>query len=118
MKPSKKQGIIVIQSTKNRPVMIAVRLLASIPSITCSAVEEDPNPLHPGLPVINEKIPTILSTQIENNQICVQSLKFNFLFGLKQSRYICMLGKQRLLLHRLMWDEREELEGVAWGLRS
>ena len=64
MKPSQKQGIIVIQSAKNRPVMIAVRLLTSIPSVTYSAVEEDPNPLGPGLPVTNEKIPTILSTQI------------------------------------------------------
>ena len=35
---------------------IAVRLLASIPSVTCSAVEAEPNPLGPGLPVINEKM--------------------------------------------------------------
>lgn len=50
------------QKSKHRPVMIAVRLLASIPSVTCSAVEEDPNPLSPGLPVTNEKIPAILSS--------------------------------------------------------
>lgn len=36
---------------------IAVRLLTSTPSVTSSAVEADPNPLGPGLPVINEKIP-------------------------------------------------------------
>lgn len=38
------------------PVIITVRLLASIPSVTCSAVEADPNPLGPGLPDTNEKI--------------------------------------------------------------
>lgn len=36
---------------------ITVRLLASIPWVTSSAVEAEPNPLEPGLPVINEKIP-------------------------------------------------------------
>lgn len=41
------------------PVMMAVRLEASMPSVTCSAVEADPNPLGPGKPVIKEKIPTI-----------------------------------------------------------
>lgn len=33
---------------------MAVRWLASIPSVTCSAVEADPNPLGPGLPVTKE----------------------------------------------------------------
>jgi hypothetical protein len=37
--------------------MIAVSLLASIPSVTCSAVEADPNPLGPAHPVTREKIP-------------------------------------------------------------
>ena len=40
---------------------MAVRLLASIPAVTCSAVEADPNPLGPALPVINEKIPITLN---------------------------------------------------------
>jgi hypothetical protein len=44
-------------------VIIAVRLLASIPSVTCSAVVEDPNPLGPAMPVTNEKIPTILTLE-------------------------------------------------------
>jgi hypothetical protein len=34
-----------------------VSLLASIPSVTCSAVEADPNPLGPAHPVTREKIP-------------------------------------------------------------
>lgn len=38
---------------------MAVRLPASIPSVTCSAVVADPNPLGPGQPVISEIIPTI-----------------------------------------------------------
>jgi hypothetical protein len=42
-------------------VTMAVRLLASIPAVTCSAVEADPNPLGPALPVINEKIPITLN---------------------------------------------------------
>jgi len=36
-------------------VIRTVRLEASIPCVTCSAVEADPNPLVPGLPVTNEK---------------------------------------------------------------
>lgn len=43
--------------SRDWPVTMAVRWLASTPSVTCSAVEADPNPLGPGLPVINEKIP-------------------------------------------------------------
>lgn len=35
---------------------MAVRLVASIPRVTCSAVEADPNPLGPGHPVISEMI--------------------------------------------------------------
>jgi len=44
------------------PVIIAVRLLASIPSVTCSAVEADPNPLGPAIPVINDITPTIVQS--------------------------------------------------------
>lgn len=40
--------------------MMAVRLEASMPSVTISAVEAEPNPLGPGLPVINDTIPTIV----------------------------------------------------------
>ena len=36
--------------------MIAVILEASIPSVTCSAVEADPKPLGPEIPVINLNI--------------------------------------------------------------
>ena len=39
---------------------MAVRLEASIPWVTCSAVEEDPNPLGPGYPVTNVNKFTIL----------------------------------------------------------
>lgn len=39
------------------PVMMTVRLDASTPSVTCSAVEDDPKPLGPGNPVTSEKIP-------------------------------------------------------------
>ena len=35
---------------------MAVRLEASIPRVTCSAVEADPNPLGPGFPVTKEKM--------------------------------------------------------------
>lgn len=51
------------------PVMITVRFLASIPSVTCSAVEADPNPLEPGHPVINERIPTILSIPSDPREV-------------------------------------------------
>jgi hypothetical protein len=36
---------------------MTVRRLASTPSVTCSAVDEDPNPLAPALPVMSDKIP-------------------------------------------------------------
>lgn len=39
-----------------KPVTIAVSCVASIPSATSSAVEADPNPLGPGMPVINLSI--------------------------------------------------------------
>ena len=38
------------------PVTMAVRFAASIPSLTSSAVEADPNPLGPGHPVTREMI--------------------------------------------------------------
>lgn len=42
------------------PVMIAVRLVASIPRVTSSAVEAEPNPLGPLLPVISEYNPIVI----------------------------------------------------------
>lgn len=39
------------------PVMTTVRFEASTPSVTCSAVEADPNPLAPGLPVMSDRRP-------------------------------------------------------------
>lgn len=39
------------------PVITTVRRLASTPSVTCSAVDADPNPLAPALPVMSERIP-------------------------------------------------------------
>lgn len=36
--------------------MMTVRAVASIPSVTCSPLEPDPNPLGPGIPVINLNI--------------------------------------------------------------
>lgn len=47
---------------------MAVRLLASIPAVTCSAVEADPNPLRPALPVISEKIPISLNRPKEKTE--------------------------------------------------
>lgn len=51
-----KRGILFGQSN-GVPVMTTVRRLASTPSVTCSAVDDDPNPLAPALPVISERIP-------------------------------------------------------------
>lgn len=45
------------EEMRKGPVTMAVRLIASIPSATCSAVEADPNPLDPGHPVTSEKMP-------------------------------------------------------------
>ena len=42
------------------PVTMAVRLDASIPSVTSWAVEADPNPLGPRIPVTKENMPTII----------------------------------------------------------
>lgn len=39
------------------PVIATVRRLASAPSVTCSAVDADPNPLAPALPVMSARIP-------------------------------------------------------------
>jgi hypothetical protein len=39
------------------PVTRTVRAEASTPSVTCSAVEAEPNPLAPGLPVMSDRIP-------------------------------------------------------------
>lgn len=50
------------------PVIIAVRLVAWIPSVTCSAVVDDPYPLDPGLPVTKEKIPFILASYNANQE--------------------------------------------------
>jgi len=51
------------------PVMMTVRRLASTPSVTCSAVDADPNPLAPALPVMSEKIPLADSTpQLSNKR--------------------------------------------------
>lgn len=36
---------------------MAIRLVASIPWVTCSEVEEEPKPLGPGFPVRREKRP-------------------------------------------------------------
>lgn len=41
------------------PVMMTVRLEASMPAVTCSAVEADPNPLGPGSPVTSLKSPIL-----------------------------------------------------------
>jgi len=50
------------------PVM-TVRWLASTPSVTCSAVDADPNPLAPALPVMSEKVPLADSTpQLSNKR--------------------------------------------------
>jgi hypothetical protein len=49
------------------PVTTTVMAEASTPSVTCSAVEADPNPLAPGLPVMSDKIP-ISSTPDETEQ--------------------------------------------------
>lgn len=46
-----------------RPVITTVRLEASIPAVTCSAVVADPNPLGPGHPVINLIIPIYFQFQ-------------------------------------------------------
>lgn len=51
---------------------MAVRWLASIPSVTCSAVEAEPNPLGPGLPVTKEIIP--ISPKKKKNQNSKSSL--------------------------------------------
>ena len=49
--------------------MTTVRWLASTPSVTCSAVDADPNPLAPALPVMSEKIPIADSTpQLSNKR--------------------------------------------------
>ncbi|RRT57585.1 hypothetical protein B296_00023244 [Ensete ventricosum] len=42
------------------PVMMTVRWEASMPSVTCSAVEADPKPLGPGSPVTSRKSPMLL----------------------------------------------------------
>ncbi|RRT50065.1 hypothetical protein B296_00046556 [Ensete ventricosum] len=41
------------------PVTMTVRLEASMPAVTCSAVEADPNPLGPGSPVTSLKSPIL-----------------------------------------------------------
>lgn len=51
---------------------MAVSLLASTFSVTCSAVVADPYPLGPGRPVISEKIPTIFLFLEESNQSNVE----------------------------------------------
>lgn len=48
----------------SKPVIMAVSLEASTPSVTCSAVEADPNPLGPANPVIKLKIFTIFFLQL------------------------------------------------------
>lgn len=41
------------------PVTMAVRWEASTPAVTCSAVDADPNPLGPGMPVASRKSPMV-----------------------------------------------------------
>uniref|UniRef100_A0A7C9B258 Uncharacterized protein n=1 Tax=Opuntia streptacantha TaxID=393608 RepID=A0A7C9B258_OPUST len=48
------------------PVIMAVRLAASIPWVTSSAVEADPNPLFPAVPVTNLNMLTMLSILIKS----------------------------------------------------
>jgi len=54
--------------------MMTVRRLASTPSVTCSAVDADPNPLAPALPVMSEKIPISDSTPQFSNKVTKNEL--------------------------------------------
>ena len=98
----------------NKPVIMAVRLLASIPSVTSSAVVADPNPLGPGLPVINEKIPTIFP---------YQEIK-DYIYHTKQSRSLWgflsefVTEKYSPMIYIFMKRERKGTEGVvkSWWL--
>lgn len=75
---------------------MAVRLLASIPAVTCSAVEADPNPLGPALPVINEKIPISL------NRTKKQAKPQNLSFCRLSPHYsiICLRERHKLTIER------------------
>ena len=53
------------------PVIIAVRWVASIPWVTSSAVEAEPNPLGPLLPVISEYNPIFSSLASLFSEICL-----------------------------------------------
>ena len=48
--------------------MTTVRWEASMPSVTCSAVEADPNPLGPGRPVTSLKSPMLSSPTTKYEQ--------------------------------------------------
>ena len=48
-----------VEQRMDGPVMMTVRLEASMPAVTCSAVEADPNPLRPGSPVTSLKNPIL-----------------------------------------------------------
>ena len=61
---------------KSKPVMMAVRLVASIPWVTSSAVEADPNPLFPAMPVIEDNMLNMLSILI-NSFYTTANLKRN-----------------------------------------
>lgn len=81
------------------PVMIAVRLVASIPRVTSSAVEAEPNPLGPLLPVISEYNPIFIR------------LTFLFLMVLIDVALKNQCGRE---IERETKEEEERFRRIIW----